>query len=89
MQTTEESSAHSMIQSEFEQTILEDLSLLEICGDKISHTSDYFNTIYDLAVKLIELGKAYADDTEQMQVSGMHYGASDCLSGILRCVRSA
>jgi glutamyl/glutaminyl-tRNA synthetase len=89
VQTTGESSAHSMIQSEFEETILEDLSLLEIRGDKISHTSDYFDTLYDLAVKLIELGKAYADDTEQMQVSGMHLGASNCLPGILRCARSA
>lgn len=54
--------------SEFEETILEDLSLLEIHGDKISHTSDHFDTLYDLAVKLIKLGKAYADDTEQMQM---------------------
>ena len=62
------SRAHSLIKSEFEQTILEDLALLEIHGDQCSHTSDYFDTLYDLAAKLIKLGKAYADDTEQMQV---------------------
>jgi glutamyl/glutaminyl-tRNA synthetase len=55
-------------QSEFEETILEDLALLEIQGDQVTHTSDYFDHLYDLAVKLIESGKAYADDTEQLQV---------------------
>ena len=60
-----------MVQAEFEETILEDLSLLEIHGDKVSHTSDYFDTLYDLALKLIKLGKAYADNTEQAQVRYM------------------
>ncbi|KAF5387542.1 hypothetical protein D9757_006541 [Collybiopsis confluens] len=54
--------------SEFEQTILEDLELLDIRGDVISHTSDHFDQLYDLAVKLIESGKAYADDTEREQM---------------------
>jgi glutamyl-tRNA synthetase len=58
-------------QSEFEETILEDLSLLEIHGDKVSHSSDYFDTLYDLAIKLVKLGKAYADNTEQAQVRWM------------------
>lgn len=51
--------------TEFEETILEDLSLLNIQGDSITHTSDYFDTIYDLAIRLIKAGKAYTDDTEQ------------------------
>ncbi|KAF9265646.1 glutamate-tRNA ligase [Marasmius fiardii PR-910] len=51
--------------SEFEETILEDLSLLDIKGDVVTHTSDYFDQLYELAVKLIESGKAYADDTER------------------------
>jgi glutamyl-tRNA synthetase len=56
------------LQAEFEETILEDLALLDIHGDLVSHTSDYFDKLYELCIKLIELGKAYADDTEQMQV---------------------
>ncbi|KIP08865.1 hypothetical protein PHLGIDRAFT_103677 [Phlebiopsis gigantea 11061_1 CR5-6] len=54
--------------TEFEETILEDLALLDVHGDSISHTSDYFDQLYDLAVKIIKEGKAYADDTEQMQM---------------------
>ena len=42
---------HFFVQAEFEETILQDLSLLEIRGDKISYTSDYFDTLYDLAIK--------------------------------------
>ncbi|KAH8106901.1 glutamate-tRNA ligase [Cristinia sonorae] len=54
--------------SEFEETILEDLALLDIHGDSISHTSDHFDHLYDLAIKMIKEGKAYADDTEQAQM---------------------
>jgi len=41
---------------------------LDIKADKITHTSDYFDQIYELAIKIIKTGKAYADDTEQAQV---------------------
>ncbi|KAL0581100.1 glutamate--tRNA ligase [Marasmius crinis-equi] len=51
--------------TEFEETILEDLGLLEIKGDVVTHTSDYFDQLYELAIKLIQSGKAYADDTER------------------------
>ncbi|KAJ3865572.1 glutamate-tRNA ligase [Lentinula novae-zelandiae] len=54
--------------TEFEDTILEDLELLEIRGDVVTHTSDYFDQLYDLAIKMIETGKAYADDTEREQM---------------------
>ncbi|TFK42481.1 glutamate-tRNA ligase [Crucibulum laeve] len=54
--------------TEFEDTILEDLKLLDIHGDVVTHTSDYFQTLYDYAIQLIKSGKAYADDTEQMQM---------------------
>ncbi|KAG9318600.1 glutamate-tRNA ligase [Chiua virens] len=54
--------------TEFEQTILEDLELMGIKGDTISHTSDYFDQIYDFGIKMIQTGKAYTDDTEQTQM---------------------
>ncbi|KAJ1978995.1 glutamate--tRNA ligase [Dimargaris xerosporica] len=49
---------------EFEQSIIEDLKLLGIQGDKTTHTSDYFDQIYDYAIRLIKAGKAYVDDTD-------------------------
>ncbi|KAF8344285.1 glutamate-tRNA ligase [Cantharellus anzutake] len=54
--------------SEFEVSILEDLALLGIEGDQITHTSDYFSHLYEQCVKLLTLGNAYADDTEQQQM---------------------
>lgn len=54
--------------TEFEETILEDLALLDIRSDEVSHTSDYFDQLYELAIKIIKDGKAYADDTEQAEV---------------------
>ncbi|KAI0807854.1 glutamate-tRNA ligase [Fomes fomentarius] len=54
--------------TEFEETILEDLALLEVHGDTITHTSDYFDQLYEFAIQIIKLGKAYADDTEQEQM---------------------
>lgn len=53
---------------EFEQSIIEDLALLGIKGDATSHTSDYFDKLYQLAIQMIQLGKAYADDTPQEQM---------------------
>ncbi|KAK7467382.1 glutamate--tRNA ligase [Stygiomarasmius scandens] len=54
--------------TEFEETILEDLELLDIRGDVVTHTSDYFDQLYDLAIKMIEKGKAYTDNTEREQM---------------------
>lgn len=53
----------------FEQAILEDLKMLKINGCNISRSSDYFDVLYEYAVKLIKLGKAYVDNTpvEQMR----------------------
>jgi tRNA synthetases class I (E and Q), catalytic domain len=52
------------LQEEFETTIMEDLQMMEIVGDKVSHSSDYFDVLAEYAVNLIKSGKAYADDTE-------------------------
>ncbi|THU84795.1 glutamate-tRNA ligase [Dendrothele bispora CBS 962.96] len=54
--------------TEFEETILQDLELLDIRGDVVTHTSDYFDQLYDLAIKMIETGKAYTDNTEREQM---------------------
>lgn len=40
---------------------------MAIKGDTTTHTSDYFDQIYELAIKMIEASKAYTDDTEQTQ----------------------
>lgn len=50
---------------EFEDSIIKDLELMGIKHDVLSHTSDYFQELYDAAVKLIESGNAYADNTPQ------------------------
>lgn len=53
---------------EFQDSILEDLSLLGIKPDTISYSSDYFDHMYDLACRLIRDGHAYCDDTPQEQM---------------------
>lgn len=52
--------------AEYQDSILEDLELLGIKGDHLSYTSDHFQTLYDYAIRLIEQGDAYVDDTDQM-----------------------
>lgn len=50
---------------EYEDSIVEDVNHLGIRIDRITHTSDYFQHIYETAQKLIQSGHAYADDTDQ------------------------
>ncbi|XP_018427710.1 PREDICTED: bifunctional glutamate/proline--tRNA ligase isoform X2 [Nanorana parkeri] len=54
---------------DFEKVILEDVSMLQIKPDQFTYTSDHFDKIIQYAEKLINEGKAYADDTpaEQMK----------------------
>ena len=49
--------------AEFQDSILQDLALLGIQPDRISYSSDYFQQMYEGCVKLIQQGKAYADNT--------------------------
>lgn len=50
---------------EFEDSIVKDLALMGIVPDKISHTSDYFNELYEICLQMLKEGTAYADDTAQ------------------------
>ncbi|KAG0171116.1 hypothetical protein DFQ28_001573 [Apophysomyces sp. BC1034] len=51
--------------TEFEESIKEDLALIGVDSSIVSHTSDFFDQMYDLAIKIIKDGKAYVDDTDQ------------------------
>lgn len=59
--------------TEFEDAILEDCKRLGIVGDKVTHSSDYFDKMYEYAIQMIKEGKAYCDDTplEQMRAERM------------------
>ena len=54
---------------EFESSIKEDLQMLGIKADVITHTSSYFEKLYQYALQLIKLGLAYVDDTDVDTVS--------------------
>jgi glutamyl-tRNA synthetase len=47
--------------------------MMEIVGDSVSHSSDYFYLLADYAVKIIKDGKAYADDTDAATVRILAY----------------
>ncbi len=53
---------------EFEESIINDLASLGVKGDRVTHTSDYFELMEGMARKLIEEGKAYMDNTPQEQM---------------------
>ncbi|KAJ1734638.1 glutamate--tRNA ligase [Coemansia biformis] len=50
---------------EFEDAITEDLKLLGIHADVVSHTSDHFAKLFEYAVELTKKGLAYVDDTDK------------------------
>jgi len=54
---------------EFSENIIQDVAALGISYEKLTHTSDYFPEMLDLAERLIKKGYIYADDTplEQMR----------------------
>ena len=48
--------------TEYVDAIMEDIKWLGFEWDKVLYASDYFDTIYECAVKLIKKGKAFVDD---------------------------
>ncbi|KAK5654923.1 hypothetical protein OQA88_6679 [Cercophora sp. LCS_1] len=50
---------------EYQDAIIEDLALMGIKPDTLTYTSDYFDYLYDMAIRMIKEGHAYADDTDQ------------------------
>lgn len=50
---------------EFQDSIIEDLALMGIKPDTLTYTSDYFDYLHDMCIRLIKEGHAYADDTDQ------------------------
>jgi glutamyl-tRNA synthetase len=49
--------------ADFANSITTDLASLEIVPDGVSHTSDHFPRFFEFAVKVINDGKAYMDNT--------------------------
>lgn len=49
-------------ESEYVDSILEDVKWLGFKWDKVAYASDYFEQFYKWAIELIENGKAYVDD---------------------------
>ncbi len=54
--------------TEFVDAFLRDLKILNIVPDRISHSSDHFDKVMELATKMIQEGKAYVDSTEKEQI---------------------
>ena len=54
--------------SEFVDAIQEDIKWLGAKWEKTMYASDYFDQMYELAVKLIKKGKAYASDLSADQI---------------------
>lgn len=48
--------------TEYVDAIMEDIRWLGFEWDRVLYASDYFDEIYDAAVRLIKIGKAYVDD---------------------------
>lgn len=50
--------------AEFERVILEDLEMLQVKYDKLTHTSDHFDLLEKYCEQMLREGHAYVDDTD-------------------------
>ncbi|MCR4719173.1 MAG: glutamine--tRNA ligase/YqeY domain fusion protein, partial [Firmicutes bacterium] len=53
---------------EYVDAICEDIKWLGFKWDKLLYASDYFDDIYESAIKLIKMGKAYVDDLSAEEI---------------------
>lgn len=67
---------------EFSDSIIRDTAVLGVTYEKLTHTSDYFPEMLDLAERLIKQGFIYADDTplEQMRAVSRDFTDTLCTS---------
>ena len=72
---------------EFSENIIQDVATLGITYEKLTHTSDYFPEMLDLAERMVKKGIIYADDTplEQMRQASL----ARCPSVTSNCVCSS
>ncbi|HMD82282.1 MAG TPA: glutamate--tRNA ligase family protein, partial [Anaerolineales bacterium] len=56
-------------ETEFVDAIMDDARWLGIEWKKVTFASDYFDELYDWAVRLVMMGKAYVDDQSPEEVS--------------------
>lgn len=66
---------------EFHDAILQDLKILVVIPDKVTYSSDAFQTMYELAIQLIKAGKA--SPTTPSWGKMMRAGRIDCRQGIV------
>ena len=56
-------------ETEYVDSIIEDVKWLGFSPAKILYASDYFEQLYEFAVKLIEKGLAYVDDSTSEEIA--------------------
>lgn len=56
-------------ETEFVDAIMDDARWLGIEWKKVTYASDYFDELYEWAIKLVQMGKAYVDDQSPEEVS--------------------